>query len=288
MTGHDQAHPAHHVHFDSPEMVARAELEGEVLVDVVQQAATRLAARHAATGSAVTHVLEIGCGPGVGTCVLAERFETAQVVAVDGAPAMIERARERVARLGLGGRVEIRRVELPAGLDTLAPADVVFASMVLHHVGDEVDAFRRLGGLLRPGGLLAIVERAGPVRVVGDGVDAGRPGLWERLDEASERWFAVMRADLPGSVPSEDYRAMVEAAGLEVVVDELLSVDLTPPLDEPTSRFVIEQLRGTSTKLASHADPADLAALDQLATTDADTTDLQVRATRQLLIARVP
>ncbi len=60
-------------------------------------------------GVQVRRVIDLGCGPGVGTALLAQAFPSASVLAVDGARAMLDRAEDRATRLGLADRVETRR-----------------------------------------------------------------------------------------------------------------------------------------------------------------------------------
>jgi trans-aconitate methyltransferase len=146
----------HHAPFDSPEAVARLEREAEGLTALWTAALDTVEANLV---GATDRVVDVGCGPGVVACLLAQRFRDARVVAADGSPAMVEQATARAARLGLGGRVEARHVPIPEGLDHLDAADVVWASMVLHHVDDAAGAVQRLGDLLRPGGVLALVEK---------------------------------------------------------------------------------------------------------------------------------
>ena len=177
----------HHHAFESPMAAEFAELEGEVLAGLVTQGVSVLAELCRPRGVSVRRLIDIGCGPGVGTCALAQAFGSASVVAVDGSATMLELVTANARRLGLAGQVQTSLVELPAGLGTLGAADVVWASMVLHHLGDEAGAIRGIRGLLRPGGLLAVVEQAGPVRVVSGSTDIGRPGMWERLDDAWTR-----------------------------------------------------------------------------------------------------
>jgi hypothetical protein len=166
----------------------------------------------------------------------------------------------------------------------------VWAALVLHHVGDEVDVLRRLREVLEPGGLLAVLEWADPMRVMPEDVDLGRPpGLWTRLDAAWQAWFDQMRADLPGSQPSADYPAMLAEAGFDVLVDEVLTITLDAPLGEQARRFARRQLEGAQTRLSAYADEADLAALDVLLD-DGETsilhrTDARLTASRRLCVA---
>ena len=140
----EHRHPDHSTHHDldwgSPTTGARTELEGEVLAGLVERALAVLGDLCAAGSLKVSRILDLGCGPGVFTCLLAQRFGSATILAVDGSAEMLDRAAARARRLALEQRVQTRLVELPAGLDSLGQADVVWASMVLHHVGDEVAA----------------------------------------------------------------------------------------------------------------------------------------------------
>lgn len=203
------------------------------------------------------------------------------MVAVDGSATMLARARARADRHGFGDRVETRLVDLPAGLATLGRADVAWASMALHHVGDEVDALRGIRDLLVPGGLLALVEQAGPVRILAGNPDLGRPGLWDRIDAAWAAWFAGMRAGLPGATASGSYPEMLQAAGFEVVVDRMLTLVVGPPLDDRSHRFAHEQVSRMREHLQPDAVPADLQALEGLL----DEPRAGLKASRHLYLA---
>jgi SAM-dependent methyltransferase len=290
--GHDHGGHEHgHVMFDTAAMAAKTEREGEVLADFVTQAATRITEVGQQQGVEVRRVIDLGCGPGVGSCLLAEQFQTATVVAVDGSAEMLERVGARTERLLLGTRVQTQQAELSSAIATLGAADLVWASMSLHHIGDEVDALGQIRGLVDPGGLLAVVERAGPVRVLPDDVDLGRPGLWSRLHDAWEAWFAAMRAELPGATVSGAYGTMISAAGFDVLVDELLTVAVDPPLEAQAREFALQQLQGTCAQLAGYADAADLEVLEPLVDETSDQSilrrdDLCIRAARHLFVAR--
>ena len=284
-------HSAHASDFDWAAMVAFAELEAEVLISSVSEAIASVADLAARDGVDVRRVLDVGSGPGVATCALAERFPSASVVAVDGTAEMLANAAARAARLGLADRVGTRLVELPEGLAALDRFDVVWASMVLHHVGDEAAALRGVRERLEPGGLLALVEFGDSLRVVPGEVDLGRPGLWERLDAAGAAWLADMRAGLPGAAPSADYTAMFEAAGFAVLLDRPLTVHLEPPLDDRSRRVAHGHLQMTRRHIEPYADAGDLQAVDVL-TDEAhpegilQRADARLHASRRLIVAR--
>jgi ubiquinone/menaquinone biosynthesis C-methylase UbiE len=93
--------------------------------------------------------LEIGCGRGVGTEIVLERFGAGQVDAFDLDPDMVEQAR---ARLG-----DDRRVRLWVGDATSIDADddsydAVFDFGIVHHVPVWRDALAEVHRVLRPGG----------------------------------------------------------------------------------------------------------------------------------------
>jgi SAM-dependent methyltransferase len=96
--------------------------------------------------------LDLGCGTGVHTTQLAERYD--EVLAVDLSGPMVEFARHRRHRSGI--RYEQR------DLRDAAPArdgqfDLVFSAYTLHHV--ELDsALHRIRSLVRPGGQVLLVD----------------------------------------------------------------------------------------------------------------------------------
>ena len=284
-------HGTTHVDFDTPQMAEHAEQEAEVFGGLARQAITALAELCTGGADDVARVLDIGSGPGVFTCTLAERFPSAHVVAVDGSATMLQHVAVRASRLGLADRIETRRAELATDIDSLGHADLVWASLAIHHIGDEAAALRSIHGLLGPGGLLALVEIGEPLRILGTDGLIGRPGLWERLDAASAAWFTDMRADLPGTTASDDYPTMLASAGFEVVVDEMLAIVIDAPLAAPARELARRHLAGTRARLAGHADQADLAALDDLlddssAHSISKRDDITMRLSRHLYIAR--
>jgi SAM-dependent methyltransferase len=291
---HHHGHHHGHVHLDEAAWAALAdqtELEGEVLLSFVTDTAAWVTEQRGASAPPVRHVIDIGSGPGVGTCELATRFPDAHVIAVDSSTAMLDRTTQRAAAHGLAARISIHHAELPDGLDGLGRADLIWASMSLHHVGDEVAALRELRAHLAPDGLIAIAEMAEPMRVLPDDVQIGRPGLLDRLDSAGAEWFAAMRAGLADAVPSADLPTMVGAAGLEVVGSRLARKRLDAPLADDARRVAFGHLRRVRDMLSDQLDADDLTTLDVL--TDADDprgvmqrADAFLASSRQIVLAR--
>ncbi|WP_285508627.1 class I SAM-dependent methyltransferase [Actinokineospora sp. NBRC 105648] len=255
--GHGSGH--HHTDLDWEVMAAWLEDSGDLHLPVLRQVAARL------RRPGVRRVLDIGSGPGVMTGVLAETFPDAEVVAVDGAAGLLDRALARAERLGLGGRVSVQHAELPEGLAGLGSADLIWSSKAVHHLGDQQATLTALAGALNPGGVLAVAEGGLPTRFLPRDIGVGRPGLQARLDAAQEEWFEAMRTGLPGSVAVvEDWPAMLTRAGLTDAGSFTSLLDLPAPLGEPGRAFLhthLSRLRGNVSEAFA---PEDLDTLDVL------------------------
>ena len=93
-------------------------------------------------------VLDAGCGSGRDTRLLIERLPRGKVIAVDGSPSMVDQVR---------GVLRPQDEALLANLVDLeleAPVDAIFSNATFHWVLDHDRLFRRLHGVLRPGGRL--------------------------------------------------------------------------------------------------------------------------------------
>jgi SAM-dependent methyltransferase len=260
--GHGHGHGHHDLDWET--MIPDLELEGEVVSPYVVETAARIAAQCHDDALVVRRILDVGSGPGVGTCVLAQQFDDATVVAIDGTAAVLERAMARAESLGLGARVRTHRADLPDGLADQGPAEIVWAAMVLHHVGDERAALRAIHDVLVPGGLLAIAEFGERARFVPDDPGIGRPGWNDRVDTASDAWLGAMRADLPDATPSDGYPTMLGETGFEVVAEWTARVQLATPLGDDARRAAVVSLRRTRDLVADHLDDDDRATLDVL------------------------
>jgi trans-aconitate methyltransferase len=271
--------------FDSARSAALLEVEGELSSGVVAEAISVCAGRFEDAGVQVRRVIDLGCGPGVGTALLAQAFPSASVLAVDGARAMLDRAEDRATRLGLADRVETRRLDLDEDLASLGRCDLAWAAMAIHHADDQVATLRRIRALLAPRGLVCLLERADPTSIrFAD--DLGRPGLWDRLEAARAQWFESVRDRMPGALHAEEYPSMLAAAGLQLLVDRTLLGTLEVPSDAATHEFIAGRLERTLRDLAGFATDADLHALRTLVErTPPRRHGATVTSSRKLLIA---
>jgi trans-aconitate 2-methyltransferase len=94
-------------------------------------------------------IVDLGCGPGNATALLAARWPDADLVGVDSAPAMLETARASSVR------AEWLEADI-ADWTPAAPVDLVFSNAALQWLPDHQMLLPRLLGHLRPGGVLAI------------------------------------------------------------------------------------------------------------------------------------
>jgi ArsR family transcriptional regulator len=99
-------------------------------------------------------VVDAGCGDGYLTELLVDRFE--RVIAIDHAPERIEAAKAKLK----GRTVELRVGEVDALPLPASCADAVFLSLVLHHVPEVRGALREARRVLRPGGLVVVLDLA--------------------------------------------------------------------------------------------------------------------------------
>lgn len=97
----------------------------------------------------VKRAIDLGCGPGNSTEVLAARFPNATVSGLDSSPDMIDAARKRLPdlRFDLAGITE---------WDDPGPYDVILANAVLQWVPDHATLLPGLMGKLALGGSLAV------------------------------------------------------------------------------------------------------------------------------------
>ncbi|MEU9198617.1 class I SAM-dependent methyltransferase [Streptomyces sp. NPDC048332] len=234
----------------------------------------------------VRRILDIGSGPGVISCLLAEAFPDAEVVAVDGTPALLERTRDRAGRLGIGDRVTTLHADVPAGLAGLGQADLIWAGNTLHHMGDQRSVLAGFAALLNPGGTVALVEGGLQPRQLPRDLGFGRPGLEARMEAAHAEAFEEMRGVLPDATrENEDWAALFAAVGLTPQGTRSFLLDLPAPLGDVARDHVIAEFTRRRDGLGDRLDAEDLAALDRLLDPE-DPAGLRRRPDTYLLMAR--
>lgn len=94
-------------------------------------------------------IVDLGCGPGEITEMLATRWPEAEVTGLDSSPDMLKKAR------ALGGRVRYVEGDV-AGWTSEPKVDLLFSNACLQWLPDHERLFPRLVGQVMPGGTIAI------------------------------------------------------------------------------------------------------------------------------------
>jgi SAM-dependent methyltransferase len=104
-----------------------------------------------------SEVLEAGCGVGAQTITLAQRSPNARFTSVDVSADSIAEARRKADRAGLTN-VKFQQADIFALPYSAESFDHVFVCFVLEHLPRPVEALAILGGLLRLGGTMTVIE----------------------------------------------------------------------------------------------------------------------------------
>jgi len=133
-------------------------------------------------------VLELGCGPGVAIAALAAR---ATVVGIDHSAVMISQARRRNRAAVRAGRVQL----IQASVENLpdGPFDAALAVNTLGMWPEPAARLREIGGLLRPGGRIALVSQP---RCAGATESTSAAAAEELSGLLVEAGFAQLRTEL--------------------------------------------------------------------------------------------
>ena len=144
-------------------------------------------------------VLDAGCGSGRVTELLAERLPRGQVVALDGSPAMVDAARERLARFGERIEYVVADLGRPLPIDQV---DAILSTATFHWVPDHDALFHNLATALRAGG-----------RLVAQCGGAGNIASIQRiLATIGDGWLGDVHFETP-----EDTTRRLEVAGFDVI-----------------------------------------------------------------------
>jgi len=96
-------------------------------------------------------IIDIGCGPGNSTAVLANRFSGSYILGVDSSEDMISAARKHLPDL------DFKLCDISCGLSELDhDFDIVFSNACIQWVPNHKQLLKQLMGLLRKGGIMAV------------------------------------------------------------------------------------------------------------------------------------
>jgi SAM-dependent methyltransferase len=158
-------------------------------------------------------VVDFGCGGGIDVILAAHKVGSqGRVIGIDGAPQMIERAKQAVAEAGLQDRIiEFRtayldKTQLPDDF-----TDVVTSNCVINLCPDKDAVYEEAFRILRSSGRIAISDIV----------------LTENIaPELRERYQSTWAGCLGGAVPEEDYWQTVREARfaeIQIVARHLLT-----------------------------------------------------------------
>lgn len=198
-------------------------------------------------------VLDAGCGTGRITEMLMSRLPRGASIALDGSPAMIERARQKLVRFGDRVEFVVADLRLPLPLDR--PVDAILSTATFHWILDHDALFRNLAAVLAPGGQLvtqcgghgniASIESA--LHELGHGF-AGRKH-YATVDETTERLrrsgfteIEVWTNDAPTSIAPNDLEAYLETICLGDHVAEMSPQEAATLVSEVARRLPGSQI----------------------------------------------
>ncbi|GAA1980825.1 class I SAM-dependent methyltransferase [Catenulispora subtropica] len=251
------------------------DLDAEVVRSHLDQVIEWVAAR---TPPQPRVIADVGAGTGTGTLALAHRFPTAELIAIDQSPVMLD----RLASVAPADRVRI----VPADLDATWPAaadglDLAWAASSLHHLREPDRLLAALHGAVNPGGLLAVVEMDGLPRFLPEDIGIGRPGLEGRCRALAARlgW---------NSYPN--WTKHLERAGFAEVEEQDFDYNVHPA-PPAARRYALKVLGGLRHRLGGQLEQDDLDTLDLLLAPDGPASvlrrdDLVVHGSRTVWTAR--
>ena len=169
-------------------------------------------------------VLDIGCGTGGPSIVLARDLGAGRVIAIDVEAPLLARAAENAAAEGVADRIAFERVEpgpLPFGDESF---DLVFSKDALIHIADKAAIYREALRVLQPGGAFVASDWLG-----GDNTAASAD--WQRYRALGHLDFTMATA--------AETEATMTAAGF----DRVSTRDRNAWYAD-LSRFELEQIEG--------------------------------------------
>ena len=166
-------------------------------------------------------VVDLGSGSGMDAFVAAHRVGVSgEITGVDMTDEQLAKARRLAARDGYAN------VHFEQGYIESAPiqdgwADVVISNGVINLCSDKAAVFREVSRMLKPGGRMAISD------IVTE----------QQLTEAIVCDVNLWASCIGGAMQQDDYRAAIEAAGLEVRARH----------ENPEYRFISDSAQGATT-----------------------------------------
>src|SRR5512142_2019322 len=142
-----QPHPSHYTFGDGDLAAQRL----RHLAETYEPSSRALLAR---LGPVEGGALDLGCGPGHTTALVAEALRPAWTAGLERSARLLAQARERVPG------ASFHEHDVTVAPFPVAPAAVVYSRFLLTHLPDPAAAVRTWAGALAPGGRLVLEETA--------------------------------------------------------------------------------------------------------------------------------
>jgi tRNA (cmo5U34)-methyltransferase len=152
-----------------------------VLAEVPLYAELQRRTAEATVGVSAVSILDLGAGTGETSAAVKELHPSARLTGLDESPEMLEHARRRLPE----AKFVAQRLQDPLPAGTF---DLVVSALAIHHLDgeDKADLFRRIAGVLRPGGRFVMAD----VVVPSDPADAVTPiddGVYDKPSSVDDQ-----------------------------------------------------------------------------------------------------
>ena len=164
-------------------------------------------------------MLDLGCGPADIPIALAHQHPGLQIDALDGAPSMLELARQNIAADQVAGqRIRLKCDFLPCADLTRAGYAFVVSNSLLHHLADPAVMWQTVAQCAAPGAHVIVMDLA-------------RPASETAVDSLVETYALnepdVLRRDFRNSLFAaytvDEVEEQLQAAGLENLAVQMVS-----------------------------------------------------------------
>lgn len=210
---------ARYTYGDSPSAADRLDL-----VATVFEATSRAFIERAAPPK-LDLALDLGCGPGKTTRLLARVARPARTVGLDRSGAFLERAR-RDAPPGM----EFVEHDVFATPFPVGPAGAIYARLLLAHLPDRADVVARWSTQLEPGGALLLDEV--------ESIRSDEPAFVEYLPIA----IGVVERSGGRLIAGPELAAMPDPSGTARISDQVVTLEATPSQIAPIFGMNLEVL----------------------------------------------
>ena len=216
-------------------------------------------------------VVDAGCGTGGMSAALAARLGSRSggvLILVDATEELLAEA-ETTATAAAGPQVRIETVvaDVVGGHlgELVPPADLIWASAMVHHLPDQQAGLNELARRLSRGGLLAVAEGGLETQCLPRDLGVGEPGLEHRLLAARSDWFGELRAGMEGAVSMPyGWNIALGKSGLADVSSFSYLTDHPAPSSEAVRGFVVDRLGWLAGVAGERISQADLYTVRQL------------------------